>query len=68
MIASLLGDYAKAALDKRKILSVLSEQHRCELVVFECKHDLRRGRLLGGGSGRDHGILCTQGWFRLLLL
>ena len=68
VIAALLGDHAEAAFDQRKILSVLSEQHRRELVVFECKHGLGRGRLLGGGSGRDHGIRCAQGWFRLLLL
>ena len=68
VIAPLLRDHAKTTLDQRQILSVLSEQHRRELVVFESKHGLGRGRLLGGGSGRDHGILCAQGCFRLLLL
>jgi NurA-like 5'-3' nuclease len=68
MIASLLRDHAEATFDQCEVLSVLAEQYRRELVVFECKHGLGRSRLLGGGSGRDHGILGAQGGFRLLLL
>ena len=63
VIAALLRDYAEPALDQREILPVLAEQERGEPVVLEGEHDLRGGRLLRGGGGRDHGIRCAQGWF-----
>ena len=67
VIAALLGDHAEPALDQREILAVLAEQDRGEPVVVEGEHDLRGGRLRGSGGGRDHGILCAQGSFKLLL-
>ena len=67
VIAALFGDDAEPAFDQREVLSVLSEQHRGEPVVLEREHGLRGGRFLGGGGGRDHGIRCAQGGFKLLL-
>src|SRR5512139_1920587 len=61
MIAALLRYYAEPTFDQREILSVLAEQHGGQLVVLEREHDLRGRRLLGGGSGWDHGIRCAQG-------
>jgi hypothetical protein len=61
MISALLRHHAEPALDEREVLSVLAKQHRGELVVLESEHGLRGGRLLGGGSGRDHRIRRAQG-------
>ena len=60
VIAALLGHHAEPALDQREILSVLPEQDGGQPVVLEGEHDLRGGRFLGGGGGRDHGIRCAQ--------
>src|SRR5512144_2223274 len=46
VVAALLRHDAEAPLDQREVLSVLPEQHGGKLVVFECEHGLRRGRLL----------------------
>jgi hypothetical protein len=48
LIAALLGDHAKPALDQREILSVLAEQQRCQPIVIVAESDVRRGILSDG--------------------
>src|SRR5262249_32756180 len=66
VIAALLGDDTEAAFDQRQVLSVLSEQHRRQLVVLEREYDLCGCRFIGSGRGRDYGVRRAQGCFKLL--
>jgi len=66
VIAALFGDNTEAAFDQRQVLSVLSEQHRSQLVVLERKDNLGGCRFVGSGRRRDHGIRRAQVFFKLL--